>query len=82
MIRFVRITGQVQVQQQSLTVIQIVIQNIWILLRIVESKNRKAQLLPAGSEGGEGGGVKSWVIEHKRVFKTLKVLLKKEQQYS
>lgn len=52
---FMRITGQVQVQQQFPTVIQIVILNIWILLRIVESKNREALLLPGGSEGGEGG---------------------------
>lgn len=28
----------------------------WILLRVVESINRKALLLLGGSEGGEGGG--------------------------
>lgn len=45
-----------QVQQQSLTVMQIVLQNIWILLRKVESKNRKAVLLPGVASVVRGGG--------------------------
>lgn len=65
------------------TIVQIVIQNtrIWILLSIVESKNRKALLLPGGSEGGVGGGT-SWVLEHRRFFITLEIFLKKKQQDS
>lgn len=52
----------------------------WILLSIVESKNRKALLLTGGTDGAEWGGEDKLGFGTQEVFHN--VLLKKEEQDS